>query len=116
MKFTCFDPCDPGLLRNIGERPVTVVVVKNVAAVLGNEQVGEPVVVVVSPHAAKAVCSARHPGLVSDVGEGTVPIVVVKSVASCYTAVVSIAAIDKVNVWPAVIVEIGNANSGAKLF
>ncbi len=68
------------LLRDIGERAVTVVVIQHVAAPAGDEEIVEAVVVVVADATGLAPAGVRQPGLRRDVGERAVA-VVVKEVA-----------------------------------
>ena len=65
------------------ERAVAVVVVERVAAVVGDVEVLEAVVVVVADRDAHAVAVLRHAGeagLLRDVGEGAVGVLVVEAV------------------------------------
>ena len=90
--------------------------IKDVAAVLGNEQVGKSVVVVIAPDAAQAVTGAGNAGLFGDVGECAIAVVTIKRIANGNAAVVQIAAVHKVNVLPAVAIEVGHADSRTKFF
>ncbi len=107
---------DTCLLRNIRERAIAVVVVENVVAILGYVKIGEAVIVIIAPNATQAVRCARNARLFRDVREGTIAVVVKERVAHGNTALVEVAAIDKVDVLPPVPVEIGYANTGPGLF
>ena len=65
-----------GLLRDVGEGAVVVVVVEAVLAEVGDVDVGPAVVVVVADGYAEAPAVVGDAGLGRDVGEGAVVIVV----------------------------------------
>ena len=70
-----------GLLADIGEGAVAVVVVENGPAVGGDEEVGEAVVIVVADRHAHAEGAAGHARLFGHIGERAVAIVLVERVA-----------------------------------
>ena len=90
--------------------------IKNVAAVLGNEQVGKSVVVIIAPDTAQAVTCTGNAGLFGDIGESAIAVVSIERIADGDAAVVQVAAIDEVNVLPAVAVKVSDADSGTKFF
>src|SRR6266849_2805646 len=113
-KILTFGLVDLGLDGNVGESSVSIVVVENVATVLGNKQVGESVVVVVAPDAAQAVTGAVNASPVGDICKRAIAIVPIKRIADGNATLVQVAAIHKVNVLPAIPVKVGYANSGTK--
>ena len=64
-----------GLLADVGERAVAVVVVQNILAEVGDEQIVPSVVVVVADANALSPAGVRDAGLRGHVGEGAVAIV-----------------------------------------
>jgi hypothetical protein len=68
------------LLRDVRERPVTVVAIEGGPAIGGHVQVGEAVVVVIPDRGAHAERASRHPRLVRHLGERAVPVVLVEGV------------------------------------
>ena len=72
---------DTGLLADIGERAIAIVVVKlRAAQAVGEKQVGLPVVVVIAPGAADGGPDGVEPGLFGDFGERAVAVVVEEAV------------------------------------
>ena len=114
MERARFEAADAGFGGDVGKRAIAVVVIENVASELGNEEIGETVVVVIAPNAAEAVVCAGDAGGVGDVGEGPVAIVAIEGVFDLDAAVVAVAAVDEIDVLPAVVVEIGDANAGTE--
>src|SRR5262249_18646995 len=114
MELAGFEARDAGFCCDIGESAVAVVVVEQVGAELRDEEIGEAVVVVVAPDAAEAVVGAGDAGGVGDVGEGAVAVVAVEGVLFGDVAVVAVAAVDEIDVLPAVIVVIGDAQAGSE--
>jgi hypothetical protein len=108
--------CHSGLFGNIGERSVSVVVIQDVAAILGHIQIGKTVVVVIPPHATKTIASAANSGLFGNISKRSVPIVTIKCVAYRNAAAVEIPAVHEVYVLKAVTVEIRNADARAEYF
>src|SRR4051812_38008687 len=77
---TFFSLQEAGFARDFRESAVAIVMVKHVLAVIGDEQVKIPVVIVV-PHAnALTPAVSYHPGLSGHVGEGPVVVVPVKAI------------------------------------
>jgi hypothetical protein len=104
----------PGRAGHVSKRPVAVVAVKNGPAVGGYKQVRVAVVVVVAhrrPHAERAAGHARPRG---DVGKRAVPVVPVQGVPKRLSRLVEIAraAVDQVDVHPAVIVVVQKGATG----
>src|SRR3954447_837514 len=85
--------------------------VKDVSPVLAYEEVGIAVIVVVSPNAAETVTGAWDAGFVSDIGEGAIFVIAINSVLDGNAAVVAVTAVHKINVLPAVSVEVRHADS-----
>ena len=97
-----------GAFGDIGKGAVTVVAVKNAVTVGGHEEIGPTVVVVVPdhhPHPERAACYTRRFG---DIGKGAVAVVAVERIAQRLGRFVEIAgaAVDQVDVHPAVVVVI----------
>src|SRR5439155_4154410 len=103
-----------GLVGNICERTVAVVVIENVSTVLSDVKIGKSVVVVITPNATEAVARAGNSRCFGNICEGAIPIVSIKRVAHRNGAVIEIAAVHKVDVWKTVAVEICQANTRAK--
>ena len=64
MKRSGLRTGDAGLVGNVGERPIAIVVVQNVASILRYEKIGKTVVIVVAPDTTQAVTRTRTSGLV----------------------------------------------------
>ena len=111
---TGLDGRDAGLVGDIGERTVAVVVVQDIAAVLGDVEIGETVVVVVPPDATEAVACPGNASLIRDISKDAVAVVAIKRVACGDAAVVEIAPIDEIDVLEAVTVEICHTDAGAE--
>ena len=82
-------PCilrEPGLRGHVGERAVAVVVIQDVVAVAGDEEVVEAVVVVVADGDRRCPARARQAGLLGDVGEGAVAVVPVETIGRARAA------------------------------
>ena len=101
-----------GLIRNIREGSVTVVVVEDVCPILCDEKIRKPVIVVISPDAAKTVASAGNAGLLRNVSESAVAVVAIERVSYGDAAVIQVAAIHEVNILPAIAVKVGHAYAG----
>src|SRR5882724_717788 len=101
MKRSGLRTCHARLVGNIGERPVAIVVVRNVASVLRHEKIGKSIIVVIAPDTTQAIAGTRNTGLVRDISERSVAIIAVKRVAGRDAAIVEIAATDEIDVLPA---------------
>ena len=108
----------PGVLAHVGEGAVAVVAVEDGAAVGGDEQIGEAVVIVIAHGHAHAEGASGDAGFFCDVGEGAVAIVFVKRVADGARGLEEIArtAVHQVDVHPAVVVVIEESAAGAHGF
>ena len=89
MKCPGLDAGDAGFVGDVGESAVAVVVIENVAAELGDEEIGKAVVVVIAPDAAEAVAGAGDAGLFGDIGESAVAVVAIEGVADGNAAIVA---------------------------
>src|SRR5258708_19553679 len=105
---------NPGLFGHIGENPISVVVIENVAAVLGDKEVGKSVVVIVAPGAPQTVTRAGNASLFGDIRKSAIAVVAIKRVADGDAAVVHVSAVHQVNVLPAVPFKLRPANPTAK--
>lgn len=110
-----FDTRDTGLFCHICKCAVAVVVIQNIAAVLGYVQVGEAVIVVIARDTTQAIERPKHAGLRGHIAESAVAVIPVESILRRDAALVEVAAIDEVNVLKTVAVKIGNADSGTGL-
>src|SRR5215469_7759405 len=116
MKCARLGAANSSLFGHIGKRPISIIAVENVAAVLRNQQVRKSIVVVVAPHTSQPVTCPKHARLFGHIGEYAIAIVTIKRVANRDAAVVQIAPIYKIDVQPAVAVKVGHADSWAKFF
>src|SRR5258708_30505674 len=118
--------CTASLLGEVGEGPVTIVVIQHVVAVAGDVQIGEPVVVIIAGRHAHAVvhfAGAGEPGALSYVGKTAVAILAVQTIPVCRIAarepcrrldrVVQTAAVYKENIEQPVIIEIEKGHATA---
>ena len=67
--------CDSGFFAHVGKGAVTVVVVEDVLAEIGDEQIVETVVVVVADADALSPAGMNEAGFGGDIGEGAIAIV-----------------------------------------
>ena len=105
-----------GLFGHVGEGAVVIVVVEPVLAVVAHVDVGPAVVVVVGNRAAISPAVVGHAGLLRDIGERAVVIVVEqRGVRRLFLAVERVEgrAVDEVDIEPAVVVVVDQANAGA---
>src|SRR5580704_10733592 len=95
-----------GFFRDIGKSAVTVIVVKNVAAVLGDVDILEAVAVIVSNRHALTVSTSANSCLGSHVGKCPVSVIAIQSIAKRRIGIeeIAFAAVDQINVHPAIIV------------
>jgi hypothetical protein len=75
-------------------------------------------VVVVAPDAAEPVAGAGDAGFFGDVGESADTVIAIERVAyfNAAIAIVAVAAVDKVDVLPAIGVKVGDTDAGAEFF
>ena len=107
---------DAGFFSDVGEGSIMIVVVEAVLAPVGNEQVGPAVVVIVGDSNSKAPSIVGDAGLGGYVGEGSVVIVVKEcGVRGGFFAVEGVEgrAVDEVDIEPAVVVVVDEADAGA---
>src|SRR5262249_53138430 len=108
---------DPCLVGHVSEGAIAIVPVKNAAAVLRNIEIGKPIKVVIGHSNAHSVASAWHASLLRYVGKRAIAIVTIQRVAKrgLWVEEIAAAAIDQIDVHPAVIVvvEEGAAGSGS---
>src|SRR2546423_7404546 len=116
MKRSGLRTCHARLVGNVGESSVAIVVVQNVASVLRHEKIGKSVIVVIAPDTTQAIAGARNTGLVRDISERSIAIIAVQRVASHDAAIVEIAAIDEIDVLPAVAIEISYTQARTEFF
>ena len=88
--------------------------IQHVPAILGHKQVGKTIVVVVAPDATEAVTGPGHSSVIGHVRESTIAVIAIQSVADGDAAIVQVAAVDEINVLPAVAIEVTYADSGPK--
>ncbi len=107
---------DAGLFRDVGEGAVVVVVVQPVLAVVRDEDIGPAVVVVIAHDRAEAPAIVRNACFGGDIGEGAVVIVAEEGGMRrrCFPGErIPCAAIDEIDIKPAVIVVVEQSDSGA---
>src|SRR5581483_6584094 len=102
------------LIRDIGESPVPVIVVENIASVLGHKEIRIPVVIVIAPNAPHTVSSAGNSSFLCNVGKRPVAIVAVQRIASVNAAMVEVAAVDEIDILQAIAIKVGDADSGTE--
>ena len=107
-----------GFFANVGEGAVPVVVVENIFSEVGDEEIVEPVVVVVADAHALPPAGMNQTGFGGDVGEGAVTIILEKmrkgflSGGKAFEA----PAVHEKNIQPAVVVVIVESDSTASGF
>src|SRR6478672_1984906 len=111
MKYAGLHAGYASLVGHIREGPVSIVAIKNVAAILGNKQVGKSIVVVIAPNATQAVTGPRNTSAVGHVRKSVVATVTIKRIAHRKATLIQIAAIHEVNVLPAIRVKVGHTDS-----
>ena len=106
---------DAGLFADVGEGAVAVVVVENVLAEVGDEQVFEAVVVVVADADALSPAGVGHAGLCGDVGESAVAIVLEEMRGGLLAGgeAFEAPAVDQKNIQPAVVVVVVESDAAA---
>ena len=106
---------DPRGLGRVGERAVAVVQIQPVGADVGDEDVGESVIVHVADGNALAVRILEQAGLRGDVGEAAVPEISIQLVQMLGLIVFLriFGSLSEINVRPAVAVEIDHAHAAA---
>ena len=89
--------------------------VQDASAILSDVNIREAIAIVVAHGHSLAIAAAGYPGFFSDVGESAVAVISIERVAQRRTWVVEItlAAIDQVNVHPAVVVVIEEGTTGS---
>src|SRR4051794_26832016 len=111
MKQTRFQAADPCLIGDVRKCSVPVVVVQDILAKLSDKEIGEPVIVEVSPYAAQPVARSGRAGFFRYVRKGAVMVITVKGIRNRNAAAVEVSSIDEINILPAISIEIGNAYS-----
>ncbi len=104
-----------GFFGDVGEGAVAVVAIEDAATVLRDVEIGEAVGVVVAYSDAHAIAAAGDASFLCDVGEGAVAIVVVEGVAegNGRSPKIAGAAVDQIDVDPAVVVVVEEGAAGA---
>ena len=97
---------DAGFFGDVGEGAVSVVAVKNAAAILGDVQIGKTVAVVVTDSDTHTVAASGDAGFFGDVGESSIAVILIECVAQRRIGIeeIAFAAVDEINVHPAVVV------------
>src|SRR5205823_7248765 len=75
MKCARLRACDPGLVGDVSECAIAVVVIQDIASILGHEKIVKSVVVVIAPDTAHAITRSRNAGSFRDIGEYAIPVV-----------------------------------------
>ena len=110
---------DAGLLCDVGKGAIVVVVEEAIFAEVGDVEVGPAVVVVVTDGNAEAPAVVGDSGLGGDVGEGSIVIIVEEGGVWRHSFVVhgrNGAAVDEVDVHPAIVVVVEQSDAGADAF
>src|SRR3954470_16289476 len=100
MKLTRFQARDPGLVGNVRKGSITVVVVQDVPAKLSDKEIGEPVIVKVSPYAAQSVARTGHAGSFCNVCKRAVVVISIESIHDRNATTVEVTSVDEVNILP----------------
>ena len=107
---------DAGLLSDVGERSVAVIVEQNVVSPEAAEQVVPAIVVVVADADAGLPAGARQAGFFGNVGESAVAVVLVKMRCRCFPGRpvrVEPGSVGQINVKPSVVVVIEKSQAAA---
>src|SRR4029077_968081 len=104
---------DTGLLCDIGEGAVTVIVVQHVLAPIGDKQVLKAVVVVIAHANAGRPTRAEQTGLGGHIGKSAVTIILVEAVGSSFGGGLESCPAEEENVEPAVVIVIEQGASAA---
>ncbi len=105
-----------GLLRDIGEGAVAIVVIEDVLAPVGQKQIVEAVVIVVADGNGGGPSVASEAGFFGDVDKGTVAIVFVEAVGGSRRRAFQTGAAEKKNVEPAIVVVVDKRAATADRF
>ena len=100
--------CDPGLFRHVTERAVSVVVVKDAAAILRQVDVGKAISIIVTDGNSLPIPASDDPSFLRYICKCAIPIIMVKRVSQRRWRRVEVtsSAIHQVNVHPAIAVVI----------
>ena len=103
------------LLGDVRKRAIAVVVIQDAAAILGYIKIGEAVPVIITNGDSHAVTSAAHAGLFGDLREGSVAIIVIEGIPKrrIWREEITTAAIDEIDIHPAVVVVVEKSAAGA---
>ena len=107
---------DPGLLGDVLERPVGAVAVEHVAPPIGDEEIVEPVVVVITDRHRRRPARSFEPGLLGHIAERAVAVVVVKTVRGRGGRVVPPDSRQEKDIDPAIVVVVDKGRAGAHGF
>src|SRR5215469_1328231 len=111
-------PRHPGLVAHIGERPVPVVVIKNIISVIGDVQVVEAVIVVIADAHALSPSGASHSCLDGHVGKCPVA-VILEEMRDRFLSLwetLQAGTIHHKNVEPAIVIVVIKRNSTTRRF
>jgi len=106
---------DAGFFADVGESAVAIVVIENIFAEVGDEEIFEAIVVVVADADTLAPAVATDAGLRGDIGESAITIIF-KEVGDWFLAKsggLELATVDKENVEPAVVVIVVEGDAAA---
>jgi hypothetical protein len=110
--------CKAGLCGHVGKGAVAVIAIQDASGILGDVEIGQAVAVVIADRNAHAVGASGNPRLFGDVGKRAIPVVPVEGIAKRLQGIIEIAraAVDEVDVHPAVVVVIEESAAGADGF
>ena len=109
---------DPGFIRHVGKRAVTVIVIENVVTYLRDVEIGKAIAVIVTHGNSHAITAAGDPSFLSDISEAPIAIVAVERVTQRPRRIIemTLAAVDQVDVHPTVVVEVEEVAAGSAGF
>src|SRR6202011_2253061 len=105
---------DSRLFRHIGKRSVSVIVIKDAAAILGDVQVRKPVAVEIPDRDAVAKAARPYTSFFRYVRKCSVAIVFIQRVAQrgIGSVEIALAAVDQINVHPAIVIVVQERAAG----
>jgi len=106
---------ESGRFRHVCKGAVSVIAIEHVAPPVTDEEIVEPIIVVVADAAGLAPSAVRKAGTRGDVRECAVP-VVSKQVAREFLLGIETSAVNEKDVKPAIVIEIEERNSAAHFF
>jgi hypothetical protein len=105
---------EPGFFSYVGKSTIAIIVVENALAVGSDKDIGKPVVVIIAdsdPHAKSPAC---HTGLLGHISEGAIAVILVEGIPERpgWLEEVTGAAVDKIDIHPAIVIIIEKGDPG----